>query len=177
MGDQNLFLPFILYYGLFSLLGVISMRRYIQFKLDSLALSKDIGVLWSDRNDRITGQPIQGICGKYIHWSLSPARTSWILFSSCFNNCNPFICTYNYGASSTSSMSSSYGEGDAHAIKKLLYVTTHWLSPLSLFLGGIFITYPWISWWHCSIHPLQRRPSHTDAHTGHLLGCHGHSFS
>jgi O-antigen/teichoic acid export membrane protein len=36
-------------------------------------------------------------------------------------------------------ISSSYGSGDVHTIKKLLDITTVWLSIVVLFLGGIFI--------------------------------------
>jgi O-antigen/teichoic acid export membrane protein len=138
-GRWKLLLPFLLYYGLFSFLVMVSLRAYFQPRSDGFEGSKDIGmygiIALIGTMASLSRAYIANIfTGIYLspeqvgYYSAAVSITSILLYS-------PTIM----GRVLLPTMSSSYGERDDGAIQKLLDVTTLWLSLASLFLGFIFI--------------------------------------
>lgn len=139
MGRWKLLLPFLLYYGLFSFLGMIGLKAYFRPGLDRFAGSKGLGVygiiaLIGTMSSVSKAYIANIFTGIYLSpdqvgfYSAAVSITSILLYS-------PTIM----GRVLLPIMSSSYGEGDASSIRKLLDMTTLWLSLASLFLGFIFI--------------------------------------
>ena len=139
LGRWKLLLPFLLYYGLFSFFGMVSLRAYFRPGSGSFDGSKDIGVygiiaLIGTMASMSKAYIANIFTGIYLSpeqvgfYSAAVSITAILLYS-------PTIM----GRVLLPTMSSSYGEGDACAIRKLLDLTTLWLSLISLFLGFIFI--------------------------------------
>ena len=118
---------------------MVSLRAYFRPKSSSFAGSKDIGTygiiaLIGTMASMSKAYIANIFTGIYLSteqvgfYSAAVSITAILLYS-------PTIM----GRVLLPTMSSSYGEGDACAIRKLLAVATLWLSLISLFLGFIFI--------------------------------------
>ena len=136
---QNLLWPFLAYYLLFTLLGAASFREYFRSSKKPFALSRYIGmygIVATIGTLASTSKAYLAIILIGIY--LSPEKVGF--YSAAISITTIFLYAPTiFGRVLLPTISSSYGSGDVHTIKKLLDITTVWLSIVVLFFGGIFI--------------------------------------
>jgi len=136
---QNLLWPFLAYYILFTLLGAANFREYIRYSKKPFALSRYIGMYGLVATIGTLASTSKAyIAIILIGIYLSPEKVGF--YSAAISITTIFMYAPTiFGRVLLPTISSSYGSGDVHTIKKLLDITTVWLSIVVLFLGGIFI--------------------------------------
>lgn len=136
---QNLLLPFLAYYGFFSIFSAIDLRKYCRPTGESFPLRRDIGkygtiAMIGSLASTSSTYAATIITGFYLttdqvgFYSAAVSITVVLIYA-------PTIL----GRVLLPTMSSFYGTGDIYRIKRLLNITTTWLFMIVLFLGGIFI--------------------------------------
>jgi len=136
---QNLLWPFLAYYLLFTLLGAASFKEYFRSSKKPFALSRYIGMYGIVATIGTLASTSKAyIAIILIGIYLSPEKVGF--YSAAISITTIFMYAPTiFGRVLLPTISSSYGSGDVHTIKKLLDITTVWLSIVVLFLGGIFI--------------------------------------
>ena len=136
---QNLLWPFLAYYLLFTLLGAASFKEYFRSSKKPFALSRYIGIYGIVATIGTLASTSKAyITIILIGIYLSPEQVGF--YSAAISITTIFMYAPTiFGRVLLPTISSSYGSGDVHTIKKLLDITTAWLSIVVLFLGGIFI--------------------------------------
>lgn len=136
---QNLLWPFLAYYLLFTLLGAASFKEYFRSSKKPFALSRYIGIYGIVATiGTLASTSKVYIAIILIGIYLSPEKVGF--YSAAISITTIFMYAPTiFGRVLLPTISSSYGSGDVHTIKKLLDITTVWLSIVVLFLGGIFI--------------------------------------
>ena len=136
---QNLLWPFLAYYLLFTLLGAASFKEYFRSSIKPFALSRYIGIYGIVATIGTLASTSKAyIAIILIGIYLSPEKVGF--YSAAISITTIFMYAPTiFGRVLLPTISSSYGSGDVHTIKKLLDITTVWLSIVVLFLGGIFI--------------------------------------
>ena len=136
---QNLLWPFLAYYLLFTLLGSASFKEYFRSSKKPFALSRYIGMYGLVATIGTLASTSKAyIAIILIGIYLSPEKVGF--YSAAISITTIFMYAPTiFGRVLLPTISSSYGSGDVHTIKKLLDITTVWLSIVVLFLGGIFI--------------------------------------
>ena len=136
---QNLLWPFLAYYLLFTLLGAASFKEYFRSSKKPFALSRYIGMYGLVATIGTLASTSKAyIAIILIGIYLSPEKVGF--YSAAISITTIFMYAPTiFGRVLLPTISSSYGSGDVHTIKKLLDITTVWLSIVVLFLGGIFI--------------------------------------
>jgi putative peptidoglycan lipid II flippase len=136
---QNLLWPFLAYYLLFTLLGAASFKEYFRPSKKPFALSRYIGIYGIVATIGTLASTSKAyIAIILIGIYLSPEKVGF--YSAAISITTIFMYAPTiFGRVLLPTISSSYGSGDVHTIKKLLDITTVWLSIVVLFLGGIFI--------------------------------------
>ena len=136
---QNLLWPFLAYYLLFTLLGIVSLKEYFRPSKKPFALSRYIGIFGIVATIGTLASTSKAyIANISIGIYLSPEQVGYYSAAISITTILMYAPTI-LGRVLLPTISSSYGAGDVHTIKKLLDITTVWLSIAVFFLGGIFI--------------------------------------
>lgn len=136
---QNLLWPFLAYYLLFTLLGIVSLKEYIRPSKKPFALGRYIGVYGIVATiGTLASISKAHLANISIGIYLSPEEVGFYSAAVSITMILMYAPTI-LGRVLLPTISYSYGAGDVHTIKKLLDITTIWLSIAVFFLGGIFI--------------------------------------
>lgn len=136
---QNLLWPFLAYYLLFALLGAASLREYFRSSDNSFALGRYIGIYGIVAAlGTLASTSKAYLANISIGIYLSPEQVGFYSAAISITTILMYAPTI-LGRVLLPTISSSYGAGDTQTIKKLLDITTIWLSTAVFFLGGIFI--------------------------------------
>ncbi len=136
---QNFLWPFLAYYLLFTLLGAINFKEYFWPSKKSFALGRYIGIYGIVAAIGTLASTSKAyIANISIGIYLSPEQVGFYSAAISITTILMYAPTI-LGRVLLPTISSSYGAGDFHTIKKLLDITTIWLSLAVLFLGGISI--------------------------------------
>lgn len=141
--EQALLLPFIVFYGLFSIFSVINLKGYLKRDSnqdkDPFKLRKNIGTYGAIAMIG-TFASISKACIANIFTGgyLSPEQVGFYSAAVSITLILQFVPSV-MGKVLLPSMSYSYGKNDLQTLKRILNKTTLWLSIVALLLGGIFI--------------------------------------
>jgi O-antigen/teichoic acid export membrane protein len=136
---QNLLWPFLAYYLLFTLLGAASLKEYFRPSKKPFALSRYIGIYGIVATIGTLASTSKAYLANIsIGIYLSPEQVGFYSAAISITTILMYAPTI-LGRVLLPTISSSYGAGDVHTIKKLLDITTVWLSIAVFFLGGILI--------------------------------------
>jgi len=136
---QNLLWPFLAYYLLFTLLGAVSFKEYFWPSKKPFVLGRYIGIYGIVAAIGTLASTSKAyIANISIGIYLSPEQVGFYSAAISITTILMYAPTI-LGRVLLPTISSSYGAGDFHTIKKLLDITTVWLSLTVLFLGGISI--------------------------------------
>lgn len=136
---QNLLLPFLAYYGAFSILGAISLREYFRPTIKPLNQAKDIGIYGLiSMVGTLASTSSSYIANIFTGFYLSPEPVGFYSAAVSITAILVYAPTIT-GRVLLPIMSSSYGMRDVDKIKELIELSTNWLSMVAFFLGGIFI--------------------------------------
>ncbi len=138
-GEGNLLLPFILFYGLFTFLGAISLHKHTYSSKAPFLFRKEIGIygliaMIGTVSSTAKAHVANLFTGGYLspeqvgYYSAAVSITTVLLFA-------PSIM----GRVLLPSVSHAYGAGDTAVVKTLLNKATDTLSVIALFLCGISI--------------------------------------
>jgi putative peptidoglycan lipid II flippase len=140
---QALLLPFIVFYGLFSIFSIFNLKGYLKRDSnqdkDPFKLRKKIGTYGVISMVGVFASTSKAhIANIFTGGYLSPEQVGFYSAAVSITIILQFVPSI-MGRVLLPSMSYSYGKNDIQTIKRILNKTTLWLSIIALLLGGIFI--------------------------------------
>jgi len=137
--NQNLLLPFIVYYGAFSLFGIASLRAYLNPRAGSSGMSRKIGAYgFISMIGTLASTSRAYIANIFTGTYLSPEQVGYYSAAVSITAILLYAPTI-LGRVLLPAISSSHGQGDTQTIRKLLDTTTLWLTLVSFLIGGSFM--------------------------------------